>query len=538
MARAADVSGRLVLDGPARPLANVRVTLRYVGSIPNSASQEARRTHSGADGRFHFSDVEPGIYVLDAGGEGVLGAAWGASGPELAGRALDLGARDSARELTIHVQARPMLCGKVLDLAGRPAVNVQVSAWKTDAARSFMRMGGNDRDDAADGGNTTTDRDGIFRFTRLTRGYYVIGAFSEPSSIQAFWNDGAGNDESTPIPFLSNDISDACSYVIQLVDKPPKPAYDGPRYHLEGSLAHRLPRETRKLEWELYSLEKEPAPGFGGHHPFDPRTGTFAFDGVPPGRYRLMLEAPLIRTFSGPCFPLDRHDVDQEIVVTQDVRNLRVEPRPAADIVGRIIEIRTAHDLTSSPSKGERYSIGLRNNGQCGRFDVPSGSFVIHDVPPGIYTLRAASGKEVQYTSALTIDNVFQPAGFVDLHPGENDVRITQRFDSGVMQAQLPEATATKEKIVLFDSDGALSEGSSSAQLRPGVYTAVAGINDELTWVDRDGRWRNQRLLAAIEKLGTTFTIEPGKTTNITLDDHTVEIQNLTAEMGLEMYRR
>jgi hypothetical protein len=51
---AAEVRGRVILHGPARSSSALRVTLRYVGALPNVGSQEAQRTRRAADGSFAF----------------------------------------------------------------------------------------------------------------------------------------------------------------------------------------------------------------------------------------------------------------------------------------------------------------------------------------------------------------------------------------------------------------------------------------------------------------------------------------------------
>jgi hypothetical protein len=173
---------------------------------------------------------------------------------------------------------------------------------------------------------------------------------------------------------------------------------------------------------------------------------------------------------------------------------------------------------------------------------------------PGEYAIGAYMSFDTSY-STVTVNGVPFDENPIRLAAGENVVRITKRYDYGKIDAPIdPETndgtTARNahqrsvlgaESVLLLDERGVRREqsvgvvdGRLKGNLPPGHYVAVIGTN----WIWSDPRWNDPRLLKAVARPGTPFVIRPHTTTRVPLTDRTVEIQNLTAELRLPMWRR
>jgi hypothetical protein len=136
----------------------------------------------------------------------------------------------------------------------------------------------------------------------------------------------------------------------------------------------------------------------------------------------------------------------------------------------------------------------------------------------------------------------------VYLNPGQNDVNIVERFDSGTLDAQVQKNDlpySDLENAIILNDRGELEHppgvsdgGQFGYNLAPGRYVTLAGTNDRLMWAWAGAQWRDPQFITAVKKLGTAFRIRSAKTTKLTVPDRTVELQNLTASLGLEMDRR
>jgi len=557
VAGAAQVSGRVTLNGPARSLTALRVTLRFVGTLPNSTSQEAQRTRPDASGRFIFSDVKAGIYVVQVDGANVLSAQWGALGPELAGTALVVHASDTIHDLSVPVTSRPVLCGRIYGSDGKPAAKATAHAWRTNADGGAMWMGG-EFEGASDGGNTTSDHEGHYRFEHFNPGYYILDADSSDSRTGAFWQDTQDLNAALPIDLAANGAPDACTYDLYL--KPPPKAYDGPRFQVEGSLAEGADTLAgRRLEWELFSPNRRPTyRDVVAAVPFDLAAPKFAFKNVRPGNYELTLGPPPEGDFSGLCHPLRHMEVDQKIVVSSDVLGVRAELRPVASIQGRIIEVQTRLDVSTDRGYGAQYGVSLLGGSRCTATNaLPDTPFTFTDLDPGEYSIRANMPVPGLYTSEVRLNGALASRGTLQLVAGDNSLTITQRFDSGKIDAMIEATTIDgtparddrgnwlggEEHVLLLDASGnrfdaniAARQGKLEEYLPPGRYSAVIGANDEFVW-GPFGLWDDPQRLKAMAPLGTSFVVKAGTTTRLTLPDHTVEIQNASAKAGLPMYR-
>jgi hypothetical protein len=297
--------------------------------------------------------------------------------------------------------------------------------------------------------------------------------------------------------------------------------------------------------------------------PFKASTPSFVFAHVRPGRYQLTLSQVIGIVLSGHCFSR-RVDVSQELTVAGDMHDVRAELRPAAAVRGAVDEIHSVLDYHWPRSNNQTYSIAMtRSNRDCIYGKVgPEGTFTFADLEPGDYHIDVQLPVGGRYTSDVELNGASVADDLVHMNAGENDLRIVERFDSGTMNALIDAKKVDGspardennnwfgglEHIILFDEHGRLLKSSfgsvqgllKGAVIPPGHYVAVAGTNAQLSGAFRlfDPRWSNQSFLHALAELGVPFEIKPGQTTNLDLPDRTIEIQNLTAKLGISMFSR
>ena len=567
-AQTATVSGRLHLEGPPRSFAGAVVTLRDVIAFHDQSSLEAFRADLLADGHFTFTGVRAGIYVLQADGRGLISEQWGASGAGLAGKALVVRTGENLKDLVLSVTARPVLCGRVFGTDGKPVPYASVHAWVTDAEGKGMMQGGD-----MDGGNIAADSEGRYRFTNMNPGLYIVGAYlpDQPDGSfnktvrTGFWQESATREDGLPIPLVANGAPDTCPYDLHLHAE--RPAYTGPRYRVEGRLAPGAAVDVKpsaKLVWHLNAyVSLRDQVGMTRDVPYDPTSPSFSFTGLPPGKYNLILAPPDhgLESFSGPCFPFSHLDVSVDFTIDHaNLSGLIATLAPVSTIHGRVENVRTPQDGREPPSPASRYYVGLGEQGNCTAANAEAdGSFTFAKLDPGEFHIYASRSALAEYTQSVTLNGAPAPDGILHLAPGDNLVRILNRSDSGRIDAVIDAKTATgapahdehnnwfggQAHVVLIDAKGryfntsiGVGAGRFAGELPPGRYTAVAGRNEQLTWAWTGGSWNDARVLQAMSLLGTPFEIKPGERTTLTLIDRTVEIQDLTARLGLPMYRR
>ncbi len=155
----------------------------------NSERSYEYSTKPGADGSFHFENVDPGIYLLVAQGRGYTISEYGASYPHLEGRAITLSAGQRLAGLTLSAAPwRPSLCGQISDENGQPLPNVSVFATPSTGRRSSPAAGSANMDSGSGGAQAAesgmvvslappsvrTDNAGKFRFFDLRPGSYFV----------------------------------------------------------------------------------------------------------------------------------------------------------------------------------------------------------------------------------------------------------------------------------------------------------------------------------------------------------------------------
>lgn len=169
------ITGVVVTDeAPPRPLRRARVAL-------GGPSLELPRVVITRDnGAFAFDALPPGRFTLTVNKEAYVPGAYGASRPGRPGTGIQLDA-GQAIKVTLRLTRGAVITGTVLDVDGRPAVGVVVSAL-------YPRVGGalGERQyvNAPGAVPSTTDDRGVYRIYGLPAGEYIVSA--QPAVRQPF----------------------------------------------------------------------------------------------------------------------------------------------------------------------------------------------------------------------------------------------------------------------------------------------------------------------------------------------------------------
>lgn len=137
-----------------------RPTGRFAGPIlPASAATDA-------EGKFQFTDVDPGVYRLMVNRSGFVSQQYGAKGPNRPGTTLTLPPGGRIADLQIRLTPHAVILGKVTDEDGDPVVFAQVQILRQMYQQGKRRI-------APMNGASTNDL-GEFRIHSLSPGRYYL----------------------------------------------------------------------------------------------------------------------------------------------------------------------------------------------------------------------------------------------------------------------------------------------------------------------------------------------------------------------------
>lgn len=174
LAGTATVTGTVVLDDEKRPpLRRATVTLARQGI------EDIRTTATDDAGRYVFTDLPSGTYILAAAKGGHLAISHGAPKPGMPGQAIFLRDGQSLDLSPVAVPRGAVIAGRVVDRFGQPVPNLGVQASQ------FLTINGERRRRVVTGGSGTavTNQHGDYRIFGLGAGSYVVFA-TPPSGVR------------------------------------------------------------------------------------------------------------------------------------------------------------------------------------------------------------------------------------------------------------------------------------------------------------------------------------------------------------------
>jgi hypothetical protein len=170
------IAGR-VIDGATG--APVGAAVVAIAGRAQPAAQAPTRVQAGADGQFFFRDLADGSYSLTATKAGWIAGSYGRRRPGGVTLPLDLTAGERRGNVTILLWRHAIISGRVTDDTGDPLVDVDVRAVQQQFAAG--------RQHSSFAGRTRTDDRGMFRFSALSPGDYLVvvpaNVTSEPAGF-------------------------------------------------------------------------------------------------------------------------------------------------------------------------------------------------------------------------------------------------------------------------------------------------------------------------------------------------------------------
>lgn len=266
----ARIEGKAINAVDNTPLRNVEITL-----MGNNLEGMLRAAKSDAEGRFSFSAIPPGTYLVSISRAGFVTRK--SSRVLLTnGSMITLAEGDKIVDVTVPLWPAAVIRGKVLDATGEPVANARVSAFRTGQGKRAARR---DSSHAA-----TTDDNGDFRLFGLPPGKYIVmatamGEGMEPAvadsdqgkesrSVATYYPSTANSHEATPIVLRSSD-----EFPLNILLTTAKTV------HVRGRVSGKPAAMTFVI---LMAVEEF---FFGGRAQV--KDGKFDIGGVTPGRYML-----------------------------------------------------------------------------------------------------------------------------------------------------------------------------------------------------------------------------------------------------------
>ena len=168
-ASTARIRGRIVALDTGQPLGRAQVTLGGAGLSP------PRRTLTDDEGRYEFTDVPAGSFIVTASKTGYITLQYGQRRPFEPGRQVIVSGA-SVERVDVTLSRGAVIAVRLTDDLGFPIAGVDVSAsryvYRADGQRSLTTVYGNPP------GPSTTDDRGELRLFGLMPGEYVVSALS------------------------------------------------------------------------------------------------------------------------------------------------------------------------------------------------------------------------------------------------------------------------------------------------------------------------------------------------------------------------
>jgi 5-hydroxyisourate hydrolase-like protein (transthyretin family) len=353
-----------------------------------------RRSTSGPDGKFAFRDVAPGTYRIYAHAPGFAMTYLGQRVANGIGRAILVTAGLSLKDAAIRMTPASVVTGRVLDENSQPATGAPVQLLRREysvqqVSHSVVATG-------------VADDRGVYRIYDVAPGRYYLVAGTAPGPSRQQDNDAAGSASADRYLFVYYPDAEPVERAGAIDVKA----------GTEAAVNMRVRRQTRLFRVtgrvvNTTALPLPPTPNillahrapvgsgqFGVNRKFDPATGVFELQDVPPGDYAVQLHIPEPAptppaTLQDPR-PRDAFARVQIRVVDKDVEGVVLTVSTGATASGRLI-VEGQPLPTLPPNQSPRLgflSADLplnRNAAPTGGFVAPDGTFQVIGLRDGEY---------------------------------------------------------------------------------------------------------------------------------------------------------
>jgi 5-hydroxyisourate hydrolase-like protein (transthyretin family) len=494
------VSGTVVNKIGGHPLAGARVV---VGDARNRDRVVSMVTAD--DGRFTFH-VPAGKYSLGAEKRGFLPTSY--KGHEQFSTAIVTGAGFDTESLVIHLAPTAVLRGKVIDEAGEPVRNANVTVYRESRESGISQI--------QPVLQSTTNDQGTYEATPLNDGTYFVSVRAKPwyavhgqpsrgaegtmpamvdSSLDVaypttYYGDVTESDDATPIPIRGGDKVEADIHVGPV-----------PSLHI---VVH-MGEEDRTRGSSMPMFQKQSFDGMerletGQVNGIAP--GVFEITGIPAGHYT-------VQQFGGPRMQVNEPSEIELSSTSSDLDMSSGSPASTVKVKVQVVgesKVPVPMRIAMRNSKGRVASIrpvsaegeATFTNVSTGEYNFTAGS------PNKPYSVRIASTNGVTEGRKLNVSSGSSLEVTLSLIGGEVTVEgVAQRASkpfSGAMVVLVPKDHDLKREF--FRRDQSDMDGTFSLlQVFPGNYTVIA-IEDG--W---DLDWGKPEVLAQYTKHGQSITV-------------------------------
>jgi protocatechuate 3,4-dioxygenase beta subunit len=419
----ATITGTVVTLSSGEPIADASVSL-YESTLPDGRLS----TTTDSQGRFGFTKLASGRYTVGAVKTGFVTVVLGERHYGRGGRAMAI--RDSEhRDIRLQLPRPSVITGRIVDEHGKPAIGASLRALRFSMAFGYRR--------AMSVGMATTDSQGIFRIESLTPGDYAVcaathqtGALNEGqrlrmeidrerrSAAYVLGPEGVAAQKNLapqlaqlearlsrylpPVRGYAPMCYPGSTSALSMITLAPDEERTGVNMQfavtrlarIEGIVTG-MPADNRDLDpIMLLSADelREGPPADSTRPDFE---GRFTFTNIPPGRYKLFVPS----ADNGPS-PGARTSATAEVVVAdEDISNVVLDLEPGVTASGQVV----FRGSVPPPAAAAMARAGLEIRldaavlGPLSHWPGPSitrpdatGRFVLHDVFPGTYRIRAS----------------------------------------------------------------------------------------------------------------------------------------------------
>ena len=522
---AAEISGRVVDDG-SRGVGEATVWLLGPTSI--------QRVVTDPRGRFIFSSVASGEYVVVARKRGFYDGAFGKRRPNGLPMPITLGAGQATSDMQIELFRAGVIVGSVFDEANEPVIGARVVAIRRFYAGGDWHF--------FTAGNVTTDDQGRYRVHGLEPGEYIVTTPTAQLNVEVPDEPLSGSgvpftesrDQAYPTLFypgtryslLSLPVlvgSGETKYAVNFQWTPvPARAVSGRITGgiLGGEVVKLVPIDTREVGIANEAAVTISAPD-----------GTFSFERVPAGEYRLeaggVFGPPRIVDVNSPDgFGLSGIHWGRERVnvLDEDVRDLNVEMRTGRPVSGRV----TAPAGVSWTRMSIAIVPAVPGLTRATAPPITDGRFETVPLVPGDYFIRVTGLPQGFYLDGITVSGEDALDAAVALG-GLDDPRISIRLTnqpttilgsvrdtrmipaSGAAILVLPTTASEWSPNRSRQTRASMNGQFAVAGLPAGDYIIIA-IDEALAEGLQDERW-----IAQLRTLGTRVSLKAQETRTLQL---------------------